>query len=121
MPEAITGLDRPVPMGPWPRVGGGQVWTQRAFPCFSHLLGLIGSQRDIGQEGHELIWVMLHNPIRNQGNIAMQWRGPPWECFLTSTQLQTYLHEHHYQYEGQCYDLINQRIWEARESVAFCL
>jgi len=115
MPEAITGLDRPVPFGPWPHVGGGQIWTQEAFPCDSLLLGLIGSRHGIDRLGRELVYVVLNNPIREKGNIAMQWHGPPWECLITSEQLQTYLHKHHYHYEGQCYDLINKQRWDAVE------
>ena len=116
MTEAITGLDRPVPFGPWPQVRGGQIWTQTAYPCFSVLLGPIGSRHGIGEFGHEPVWVMLNNPIREQGNIGITRGG---SLFWTRPQLQTYLHEHHYQYEGQCHDLINERVWEARERVAF--
>ncbi len=98
-PHVLDGRDRPAPFGPWPCVGGGQIWTQTAFPCFSEFVVYLG---DPG-------FVLVNNPMHSQGNIALQWRGPPWEIHFTSEQLQLYLHEHHYQYEGQCYDLMLER------------
>lgn len=87
------------PHGPWPQVGGGQVWTQTAFPCFSDLVVFLGRPG----------FVLVPNPIQQAGNIALQWCGPPWEIYFTSEQLQVFFHEHRFHYEGQCHDLIWNR------------
>lgn len=99
----LTDLDRPIEFGPWPEVKGGQVWTQTAFPCFSDFVVFLGCQG----------FVLVNNPTYTPGNIALQWRGPPWEISFTSEELQDYLHKHHYHYEGQLYDLILSQWHEA--------
>ena len=99
----MADLDRPIEFGPWPEVRGGQVWTQTAFPCFSDFTVFLGRGK----------WVLVPNPIRQQGNIALQWRGPPWEISFTSEELQGYFHEHHFHCEGQLHDLIQSDWYEA--------
>lgn len=98
----VTGLDRPIESGPWPEVKGGQIWTQTAFPCFSDFVVFICPR-----------FVLVNNPMRSVGNIAIQWRGPPWETHFTSEQLQTFLHQRHYHCEGQLHDLILSNWHEA--------
>ena len=104
--HVVNGRDRPIEFGPWPEVGGGQIWTQTAFPCFSRFVVYLGG----GMDGK---WVLVHNPMHGQGHIAIQWRGPPWEQYFTTEQLQTFFHENHYHCEGQLYDLILSHWYDA--------
>ena len=111
-PQAVTGLDRPIEFGPWPEVGGGQIWTQTAFPCFSYLVTLVGSRDDIGYKGDtRTVFALLNNPRHHVGMMVCD--GPNGGRFATGPELQAMFHDLHFHCEGQLHDLILSHWYDA--------
>ncbi len=117
MPEAylVTKADRAVPFGPQPAFRSGEIWTQVAFPCFSHLITMIGFSDEVGLPDHEIVYVMLNNPMHHVGMMprSRELDDGTFGMFFTRDQLQTHLHELHYSCKGMLYEIIISNWHEA--------
>ena len=83
------------------KLGGGQIWTQDDFPCFSIMLIPIDHKR----------WIMVNDPRRNVGNMAIGWDN---RVFWSSEDLEAFLERPTpFILKGQLYDLINDHWYEA--------